>query len=934
MLGDKGSGGASWTSSSSQSSGAGDVELGEVKVRGKDKETDAFDNDDIDVFVDSASDSDAFDDYFDESLTEVESLEKRTAIRSLISLFQREFDLFKTKAWWKRPGKFRSPRVESMFQDNMRPLVGAEMLSGLAITIPTHLIVGLTDIIMVGIEYPALFGRTFGLCSGLVGILIVQNILTLEYYPSECENGARGYRMKLRTVQIANFALFFLRALLGAMILGDSAGILFLGRLSLYVHELMCILGVGGLFFNYSFVLSIAVVLVLQPFLLNAEFLEGDDVIFWAEFCIVLSWAAYLRLAYLRQVDLRLCFLNARMGQMKTRSMERLLYSNLPKNIVAKLRKNPHYRVADHFPSVTVCFIGIYGIEQVVERYGHVVAVNVLNRIFTEVDVCVKEDLFGVWTVEHVLSEYMFVCGCPAESSDHARTACDATFTLIGIINKTIKRILDDLNPRSAEVAGNPPSSLNRRVTSPQSPSSPHPKTSFSRSPSGRSLKLQRADSSPSVKFIKRSSSSRRLSRRPVDLSLRAGLHTGEVSAGVVGELTKKYGLFGDTINMAARMKSTADAGMIQLSSATAHALEQCSESMTGDYAIRKRGMISVKGKGMCETYFMYNNPRHSVGSVSSNGSHGSVKSVPGNSLPAIEVDVTEYGNELTRKVSEPELDDPRAADVPKGDYFITSADASTKDARDSRTHKFLRNISSLHITRADRNRGSSISANGIFSAARWKLMWHSLWDILKLRIQEFDAVTEYVHKDLEDLLEVKEEIITQKNSSSSLKITRSMRKRSSNASVSSMNKKKLRKDQAVHSQRDFRELKAKHGSLRHSMVFAALVSILFGVCAVFARPIVESMVLTVVPNCSAAVLQSRKDHENWYFNEPSWPVVNPEPEPEPEGESEPEPEGESEPELEGESEPEPEGESEPEPEGESEPEPEGESEPEPEGGK
>ena len=57
------------------------------------------------------------------------------------------------------------------------------------------------------------------------------------------------------------------------------------------------------------------------------------------------------------------------------------------------------------------------------------------------------------------------------------------------------------------------------------------------------------------------------------DLALRIGLHSGPVTAGVLRGERSRFQLFGDTMNMAARMEQTGIKNKIQISQATADCL-------------------------------------------------------------------------------------------------------------------------------------------------------------------------------------------------------------------------------------------------------------------------------------------------------------------------------------------------------------------------
>ena len=60
---------------------------------------------------------------------------------------------------------------------------------------------------------------------------------------------------------------------------------------------------------------------------------------------------------------------------------------------------------------------------------------------------------------------------------------------------------------------------------------------------------------------------------RGTSLRMRVGLHSGAVVAGVIGKNKFTYDLWGDTVNVAARMESNGVPGAVQVSRATADLL-------------------------------------------------------------------------------------------------------------------------------------------------------------------------------------------------------------------------------------------------------------------------------------------------------------------------------------------------------------------------
>jgi class 3 adenylate cyclase len=87
-------------------------------------------------------------------------------------------------------------------------------------------------------------------------------------------------------------------------------------------------------------------------------------------------------------------------------------------------------------------------------------------------------------------------------------------------------------------------------------------------------------------------------SRMDLPLSVRIGLHSGDVVAGVIGRQKFIYDLWGDTVNTASRMESHGVGDHIQCTEAVRHLLDHL-------YEFELRGEVEVKGKGMMPTYFL-----------------------------------------------------------------------------------------------------------------------------------------------------------------------------------------------------------------------------------------------------------------------------------------------------------------------------------------
>lgn len=81
-------------------------------------------------------------------------------------------------------------------------------------------------------------------------------------------------------------------------------------------------------------------------------------------------------------------------------------------------------------------------------------------------------------------------------------------------------------------------------------------------------------------------------------VSMRVGIHTGAVSAGIVGRRKFIYDVWGDVVNTASRLESTCPTGRIQVTDALY-------EKLSGVFHFTGRGPIALEGLGTVQTYYL-----------------------------------------------------------------------------------------------------------------------------------------------------------------------------------------------------------------------------------------------------------------------------------------------------------------------------------------
>lgn len=79
---------------------------------------------------------------------------------------------------------------------------------------------------------------------------------------------------------------------------------------------------------------------------------------------------------------------------------------------------------------------------------------------------------------------------------------------------------------------------------------------------------------------------------------IRVGIHTGELISGVVGRKKFAYDIWGDTVNIAARMESNSEPNKVNISKSTMLSVKEY-------FNIVPRGKITAKNRGDLEMFFV-----------------------------------------------------------------------------------------------------------------------------------------------------------------------------------------------------------------------------------------------------------------------------------------------------------------------------------------
>ena len=194
--------------------------------------------------------------------------------------------------------------------------------------------------------------------------------------------------------------------------------------------------------------------------------------------------------------------------------------------------------VTDNFESASVMFLDIAGFTRIASTIPPGHVVHLLESIFSVCDEIVQKH--GLTKVKTIGDSYMAVAGVPDFQDDHVDRMARASTE----IQEALTRLQLKMPPELGD-------------------------TSW-------------------VDNIK-------------EVHARVGVHCGPVVAGVVGKERLQYDVWGDAVNVASRMESSGEPGLVQASEDFIKTLSEPDE-----WKAEPRIAFEIKGKGMMQTYWLH----------------------------------------------------------------------------------------------------------------------------------------------------------------------------------------------------------------------------------------------------------------------------------------------------------------------------------------
>ncbi len=223
----------------------------------------------------------------------------------------------------------------------------------------------------------------------------------------------------------------------------------------------------------------------------------------------------------------------------RLRAQQRSLLTNMLPEIIADRLMNGENMIADAYQEVSVMFLDLVDFTMLATRIPPEHLIHHLNSLFSTCDAVIQQH--GLTKVKTIGDCYMAIAGAPQMQADNVVRMAKAMLAL--------KAALDSLEVRMPVEYGD-----------------------------------------------------RSWVHDVGELNIRMGVHCGAVSAGVIGEVRMAYDVWGDAVNVAARLEQMGQPGQIHVSSQfRKRLLEQ--DPTVAEFI--SRGLLDIKGKGPMETWWM-----------------------------------------------------------------------------------------------------------------------------------------------------------------------------------------------------------------------------------------------------------------------------------------------------------------------------------------